>query len=371
MSGTPLKVLYLIGSFRQGGAEKNITQILSHADATCIAPEVACFEAGGAYVPVVERLGVPVHVLGVRAPLVGVRNLGPLLRLAALVRRRRIDILHSYLVAANIFAAVAAWLARVPHIASLRSANSRESPRLLRAHLWALRRARGVVAVSAEARRTYAGRGIDPDKITVIENGVEVVEAGETQAESRRYFDLPASGRIITSVANLGPEKDHATLLQAARSVIVRHPSAFFALAGTGPMQAEVEQQVKALRLEDHVRLLGHVRDVRRLLNATDIFCLTSLVEGMSNALLEAMAAGLPAVVTDAGSNARLVVDGETGRVVPVRDPRALAAALDPLVGSAALAAPMGQAARDRAVEEFSIERMIATLQGRYAGVVA
>ena len=365
-AGRKTRILYLIGSFRNGGAEKSMTQVLTHLDRSRFVPHAACFQPGGTYFPRVQALGIPLRIVGIRAPLYRPRNIVPVLGLARELRRQRVDLVHSYLVSANIVAILAGRLARVPVICSLRSIDSLKTRSLMAAHLWALRQACAITAVSDAAKKSYVDRGIPPTRITVLENGVEIPDARPSKKQSRDQFDLAPESLIVTTVATLVPEKDHATLIEAAHRLQGEIPGLLFVFAGAGKLEEGLRRKIRERNLEGTVRLLGHVEDVPAILNASDIFCLSSVVEGMSNALLEAMAWGLPAVVTDVGANAHLVRHEETGMVVSPGDVNGLAEAIGKLARNAEKRRLYGQRSVERARANYSVDVMIRRLQDFY-----
>jgi glycosyltransferase involved in cell wall biosynthesis len=169
----------------------------------------------------------------------------------------------------------------------------------------------------------------------------------------------------VTSVARFHPVKDHATLINAFATVARTRSDVDLMLAGDGELRENLERQVETLGLAGRVRFLGVRRDVPDVLMASDVFTLSSLSEASSLTLLEAMASGLPVVVTDVGGNPELVRRGVDGLLVPRRDPVALGAALLRLLNDPALSASMGRAASARVAEEFDLGKTI----DRYAAL--
>lgn len=368
-AGPKIRILYLIGSFRNGGAEKSLTQVLTHLDRSRFAPHAACFQPGGTYFPRIQELSIPLRVMGIRPPLYSARNILPILGLARDMRRQRIDLVHSYLVAANIVAVLAGRIAGVPVICGLRSIDALKKSSFMAAHLWALRQACAITAVSDAAKVSYVDRGISPARITVLENGVEIPTTRPSKALARDRFRLSAESLVVTTVATLVPEKDHATLIEAAHRLQGHIPGLLFVFAGAGKLEADLRQKIRARNLEDTVRLLGHVEDVPAILSASDIFCLPSIVEGMSNALLEAMAWGLPAVVTDVGANAHLIHHQETGMVVAPGDVNGMANAIGELARDAEKRRLYGRRSAERAHANYSVDMMIRQLQDFYLSI--
>jgi glycosyltransferase involved in cell wall biosynthesis len=172
----------------------------------------------------------------------------------------------------------------------------------------------------------------------------------------------------VGNVAALTDHKDHATLLEAAALVSARRPEARFVIVGDGERRAELEARARALGTAERVIFAGFRDDVDRLLPAFDVFCLSSHLEGLGTSLLDAMCFARPVVATAAGGIPEAVLDGVTGRVVPVRDVRALADALVEVLSHPERREAMGRAGRERFLERFTADAMVeATLRVLHA----
>lgn len=220
----------------------------------------------------------------------------------------------------------------------------------------ALRKARRVLAVSDAVARSAAGLNLG-ERLVVVPNGIATERfAGERRPD---FADPP----IVLTLARLSPQKDLPTLLEAAVAV----PGARFRIAGDGELRPEIERRIAERGLSERVTLLGRRDDTPELLADADLFCLSSIDEGLSLAILEAMAAGLPVVVTAVGGTPEAVVDGETGLLVPPRDPAALARALNAVLADPARARALGDAGRRRARTRFSRAAMVRATRAVYA----
>ena len=187
----------------------------------------------------------------------------------------------------------------------------------------------------------------------------------------RRSCGFPDGELVVLTVASLTPVKDHAGLLEAAARLRTQSAVPFRLLfVGEGALRSELERRVGELGLTRHVDMPGASDRVPDLLAAADVFVLPSHLEGMSNAILEAMASGLPVVAKAVGGNPELVVDGETGLLCRPGDPESMAAAIGRLLQDASLRRRMGEAARKRAVETFSIDAMLRNYADYYRRVV-
>ncbi|MHC4549816.1 MAG: glycosyltransferase [Planctomycetota bacterium] len=205
-------------------------------------------------------------------------------------------------------------------------------------------------------------------RITQIYNGVdtEVWRPGAEGAAVRAELGIPPDAFVAGIVARMDPIKDHATLLRAFAAVRARHPGARLLVVGDG----EEEERLRALACEG-IHFLGHREDVPRILRATDVFALSSLNEGISNTVLEAMATGLPVVATRVGGNPELVEEGVTGRLVASGDADGLADAIAAYAADRALVRAHGAAGRQAAISKFSIRQMVEAYEEVWSRVAA
>jgi glycosyltransferase involved in cell wall biosynthesis len=208
-------------------------------------------------------------------------------------------------------------------------------------------------AVAEQAAR----RGFPPERIAVVRNGMAIPAISRDGSTGERSGARPA--RVVGYVGRLATGKRVDDLIAAAALLRAQQPDLALLLVGDGPLRASLESRVAELALGDSVRFLGHRPDAAELMTRLDAFWLASASEGMSNSLMEAMAAGTPVVVSDIATNRDLVEDGVTGRVVPLGSPRAIADATAQLwqdpVGSAAMAA----AAVERIRRDFGVAAMV------------
>lgn len=192
--------------------------------------------------------------------------------------------------------------------------------------------------------------GVPPDRVRTIRNGVDVSAIPVTPSP----LASPPGVRLL-AVGAISPEKSFETLVDAL--ALLGNPGATLTILGEGAGRTTLEARIRAVELAGRVRLPGHEADLRPYLAGSDIYVQSSVREGLSNALLAAMAAGLPVVATDVGGTREAVAEGETGLLVPPRDPSALAAAIRRLAASPEEARRMGAGGRRRVETEFPAER--------------
>lgn len=216
-----------------------------------------------------------------------------------------------------------------------------------------------VVAVSRAIASVLQRDGLPAERIRLVYEGVPARPPQPGGAEALRALGVPRAAEVVGNVAALTGHKDHATLLEAAALLVPRRPEARLVIVGDGDRRAGLEAQARRLGLADRVFFAGFREDVDRLLPAFDVFCLSSHLEGLGTSLLDAMCFARPLVATAAGGIPEAVVDGVTGRLVPPRDPRALADALLDVLSDPEQREAMGRAGRERFLERFTADRMV------------
>lgn len=287
-----------------------------------------------------------------------------LVRLSSYMRRVRPDIVHTHAFRADLWAGLAAQAAGVPlFVSSIRNHEwdcfRTEYPLpiarcAMAASKLATSLADVLIAVSEGVREHLISvQKVSADKIRVIPNGVDLERFTRPRAHPstiRRELNLPPDADIVGTLAVFKPRKGLSYLLDAARTVLVRHEHVHFLLAGDGPERATLERQIQQFGLGGHVHLLGHRQDALALLDSFDVYVLPSLFEGFPRSVLEAMALGKPVVATDIGGSREAVTHEVSGLVVPPKDSAQLAGAICRLIESPTLRKYMGEAGR-QAVE--------------------
>ncbi|GAA3923211.1 glycosyltransferase [Luteimonas lutimaris] len=228
-----------------------------------------------------------------------------------------------------------------------------------------------VVAPSQQILGELArSEALEAGRMLWIPNGVDTQRfhprPPPARAAIRQSLSLQADALVFGCVARLTPEKRHVDLVDAFARMHATFPQARLVLLGDGPLQGEIEARVVSLGVAGAVRMTGMRPDVEAILPALDVGMLVSSTEGMSNAILEMMASGLPMIATDVGGNRSLVASGATGLLVPARAPGRLAEAMLALAADPALRHRMGEAARQRVEREFSLAAMVRAFDQAY-----
>jgi len=225
---------------------------------------------------------------------------------------------------------------------------------------WKYRQVTCFIAASRAIAEMLAEDGIDQARIVTIHEGIDVERVQQApRANIHQEFWLPAGVPVVGNIAALVAHKGQKHLIDAAALVLRQVPDAHFLIFGEGELRASLERQVKELHLEKHVLLPGFRTDVLSLLKAFDVFVMSSVTEGLGTSLLDAMAAARPIVATRAGGIPEVVIDEETGLLVPIRDHERLAGAIVRLLKDRDLRERLALAALDRVRAEFSVNRMV------------
>lgn len=245
--------------------------------------------------------------------------------------------------------------------------------RCIRRLVHAVALADAFIANSHELREELIAAGFPPKRITRIPNGVDVDRFSPNpdarSTEGRRHLGLPL-GPLLVFAGRLDPQKGLQTLIEVMRSPSMEASGVHLLLLGEGPQRAELEAAVRSSGLSARVLLRGLVDNVAPYLRASDVFVFPSVGEGMPNALLEAMATGLPCVASAIGGCRDVITDRQTGLLVPPGDAPALQGALEEVLRSPALREALGAAARKEATARFSLERMVDQYEACYQAVM-
>jgi glycosyltransferase involved in cell wall biosynthesis len=364
-----------------GGAQKHLLEVFRRLDRRRFTPLLCCLvtDRPGAtdLLGAVRDLDVP--VLDARVPdganaLARPATVRQMLRIGREARRAGVRVVHSYLFHGNWFGTITARLARVP-VAVVSKRNVDVYPRAR--DRWACRivnrMADCVTAVAhGVAEHVARAEGCPRDKIVVIPNGIDV-RADDARPAAPRPADLgrPSDHVIVGTIGRLVWYKGHTELLDAMARVRREHPAARLAIVGDGPLGERLRQHAAGLALDGSVRFLGAIPDASRLLRHFDLFVLPSRWEGMSNGLLEAMAAERPIIATAVGGNPELIEDGVSGLLVPSEDPEALAAAILRLLRDPDLAGRLARAGRARVEARYTLDTTVRSLEALYERLLA
>jgi glycosyltransferase involved in cell wall biosynthesis len=356
-------VLQVVLSLTPGGTERLVLEICRRT-----APEfrstVCCLDDEGAWAAELRNDGVEVIALR-REP--GFRP-GVGRRIAQVAADRGIRLAHCHQYSPFVYGRIAAW--RTPALKLIYTEHGRlsDAPPSWKRRMVnpVLSRFDGTaVAVSHELRDYMIEARFAGERLQVIHNGIDPgrLPTPDERAAARRHLGLDGSRFVAMTVARLDPVKDLVGMLDAFARVRVHVPDAKLVVVGDGPERQRIEQRAAKADLKGSIVMTGYRADVRALLPAADLYASSSISEGVSITILEAMAAGLPVVATAVGGTPEVLRNGAGGTLVPARAPEKLAAAILALAKDPGRRATLGADARQRLETAFTIDRMV----GEYA----
>ncbi len=365
----PIKIMHVIHSLDIGGLENGVVNLINTMDRNRFAHAICCISQSGRNAEKLNGQDVSIYEMrkGERSEL-----LLPL-KLARLFKKNQIDIVHTRNWGA-VDGIIGAILARIPIIIhgehgrdmtdSDGSNKKRNFIRKLSSYF-----VFHYITVSNDLREwliTFVG--INEKKIQTIYNGVDTIKFNPgNKYHIREEYGYNSEDIIIGTVGRLDRVKDQQLLIRAFAQLKSKYHNITLLIIGNGPCRESLENLARDLGIKQNVSFLGMRSDVPELLKLMDIFVLPSIFEGISNTILEAMAMGLPVIATNVGGNSDLVVDGETGTLVPVEDVSALATAMERYILDRVTMDRHGTAGRKRAIDEFGLNRMVAQYEDMYA----
>jgi glycosyltransferase involved in cell wall biosynthesis len=363
-----MNVLYVIEG-DGGGAATHVLKLAEGLSEMGVSARIA-FMCEGPSVRQAGKLGLRYSVVKKTMSL----DIRPVLGLLSILEKHDVDIIHSHTIRGNFYARMAVLLYRRPlkclttvhsHIVDELKGKGTFGPwdwLLWKREKLAWSKVDHFICVSDGLRRRLLSNGVPDERMSVVVNGVEVPDltAREKHRESvREELSLQDDEILVTTVGRLVPVKNHILFLQAARDV-VKAKKVTFLIVGDGVLFHALKTKTKAWNLADSVFFTGWRNDVDRILCATDIYVITSVVEGLNLSVLEAMACGVPIVGTDVRGISDIVVDKENGFLAPLNDVNALANAILTLADNRELSERMGRNGRQLVEQRYSVQTMVA-----------
>ncbi len=380
MASSRPRVVHLITRLELGGAQQNTLFCAEHHDRARFSVGLWAGEGGILDAKARAIAGADVRLLPwLVHPIAPARDTFAVLRLASMLRD--VDLLHTHSSKAGILGRAAARLAGSPAVVhtvhgwSFNDVQRKATRRLyVTAERAAARATDRIVCVSRSDREKGLACGIGRlSQYRIVRSGIEPSRYAAPPGARERLrvaMGFAPGDVVVGSIANFKPQKGPLDFVEAARQAHVRDPRLRFFIAGDGELRRSVERALARAGLGELFRLLGWRDDIPDLLAAMDIFLLTSLFEGLPRAVLQAMAGSVAVIATDTGGVAEIVVDGETGFLVPPAAPGAAADALVRLAADGATRRRFAAAARSRLGAEFDIHRMVRDLEDLYDEVL-
>lgn len=365
MAATP-RVLQVVLQLDPGGTERLVVEIVTRLHSR-YPMTVCCLDEPGQWASRVTALGVEVVALHRRPGF----HPGLARDLARVARRHDSTVLHCHHYSPFVYGRMASLLVPGSRVVFTEHGRLSDAPPSPKRRLATRVLAAGVshlYAVSHDLRRHLLAEGF-PERMAVVWNGIQVGPApgAAERAAARAVLGVDEGLRVIGSVGRLDPVKGFDTLIRAFAAAYRRDPGLRLVILGEGPERAALAEVIAAEQVDDVARLLGHREDVRALLPGLDVYANSSITEGISLTILEAMAAERPVVVTAVGGNPEIVTEGVSGLLRAARDVGGLAEALTELSCNPALAGRLAAAGRARVLAEFTLDQMVE----RYAAIYA
>ena len=369
MVARKINILQLVNGFGVGGGEIGLLQLIKLLNKDKYHQVICAVGQGGPLQKDFEATGFRVEVFNKKFSF----DFTLISKVANLMREENIDIVMTTLFYADVIGAFAARRAGVPIDISWECVSHPYKFRHMFTYRRALKTIDMVVAVSDAIRNeVIAKRGAPPEKMQTIHYGVDIQKYKISDGKAKRAELGVGDDEILFGVnARMTVQKGHVYLVEAAKEVVQRYPRVKFALAGDGPLRGTIENQINEAGLQQHFLFLGFRKDIVELLNAYDMFILPSLWEGLPNVVLEAMSCGKGVIATAVDGTVEAVNDGETGLLVPSKNPKALAQALLKVLDNPDLIKSMGEKSRARIEAEFTIEKEVEKFEHLYDSLFA
>ena len=350
-------VLHLSTSSGPGGAERMISTLTAALNQGQLRIIVGLFRSGWLQTEC-EARGVKTCVM----PLAGRFNLQWFRACLRLLRKEQVALIHAHEFSAILCGWIVAMLAGVPFVATVHGKNYFWEKLRRRVVYRLVSRHGTLIAVSKDLKQFICDKvGIPEKRVEVIYNGVTPAQTIADEEIQKCKAELEVSGcyPLLGVVGSLYPVKGHRFLLEAMPEILRRWPNARLLVIGRGELEVALKEQVAQLAIDANVHFLGMRQDVPRLLSILDVFVLPSLSEGLSLALLEAMASGKPVVATRVGGNPELIDHGRTGFLIQPEDEKDLAANLLNLLSDPEMMQQFGRQASERVQQHFSMGQMV------------
>jgi glycosyltransferase involved in cell wall biosynthesis len=354
---TKLSVLQLIPTLDRSGAEKQMVMLAKNLPRDRFRVEVAALTRSGPLEVELKAAGIPVTVIGKRLK----QDPFALARLVRFLKAGRFDVLHTWIFAASTYGRVASWMAGVPVVVVSEMA----------VDLWKGWFQRFVdrrlatwcdhlVGNSHAVVEFYRRLGVPDEKLAMVYSGIEEIELPVVDCRAiRASFGFEPEAPVVLFAGRLAEQKRVDDLLKALDLLQHVQPGVCTLVAGDGPLRDRLQETARAYHLDGQVRFLGHREDVPALLAVADLLVLPSAYEGLPNVVLEAMCFRKPVVATAAPGTTEVVVDGQTGLLVPVGDVTGLTRAIRDIIRDPAMARRLGEAGHTRAAVHFSARAMV------------
>ena len=362
------KILHVVLSMTVGGAERLVYDMVRHPNFADNRPIICCLDSLGELGGELQNQGFKVYCKQRHAGLDW--QVIPWLR--RIIVAEQVDIVHAHQYTPLFYAVPAALLASRKKVVYTEHGRFYPDRKSWKRTLFKPLLARGVSHLVAISKATAGAMAeydnLPLDRIKIIHNGIDSSRMRPTfdKAAKRQELGLDNSSRILVTAARLNTIKNIPMMLRGFKLVVERIPDLYLLIAGQGEEEANLQALAKELAIDGRVKFIGLRFDLAEIYQLAEIFLLTSFSEGISITLLEAMAGGIPAVVTDVGGNPEVVIDGQTGFLVPLGNDALFAERILTLLSSRKTAELMATQSLQRVKEAFSVEGMLQAYQQLY-----
>jgi len=376
-----MKIVYLTTSLGMGGGQVMLYDLLSKIDRDRFEPTVISLIDKGVFGEQIEQLGIPVHSVGM---LVGKPSISSAKRIIELIKQAQPDLIQGWMYHGNLAAQFFNFISRqktpvlwsIHHSLHDLSSEKTLTQAIVRFGSWSSKYVSKVAYVSEKSKDQHQEIGYAHNNSCVVPNGFNIAKyqpSAQVRQKFRQELGISDDTFLIGSLARYHPMKDHANLLKAAKVLLTQSPNTKFVLIGTNVdnQNSALTDLIEELGIGENVHLLGQRRDIPEITPALDILTSSSAYgEAFPLVIGEAMACGIPCVVTDIGDSGWIV--GDTGKAVPPKDPNALAQAWQEMINlEPAARAQKSQAARNRIVEKFALDSIVKEYETIYRSVVS
>lgn len=349
-----MNIIHIVNSLECGGLENFAIDLSLAQQKIGHTVHICCLEIAGNLAPKALKNNTQVHVLNIKPGL----DLKCIWRLIKLFRREQADVIHTHNMKPLLHGSIAGKIAGIKSIIHTKHGQSDENTYPF---IWNINHK--IIAISEDARACLLKYNkVDIKKTSVIPNGIPVnsfAESSEhTVNEVKEELNIPRDHKVIGIVARLAIEKDHSTLLKCFSIIIAQTAKIELVIVGDGPLINTLKEEADNLGISERTHFLGFRSDISRLISAFDVFALSSISEGMSLTLLEAMAAKKPIVATNVGGNPEVVLDEVSGLIVEAQNPKEMASSLMRVLQDSDFATNLGKQGFERVNNHFSVEEM-------------
>lgn len=360
-----INVIHILQSLEIGGMENGVVNLLNGLSRESFTPLLCCLEKEG---PLRVRLSNDIKLFNLNQKE-GLHPLLPL-RLAKIIQQENVQIVHTHNFGTAIYGIIGGRLARVPVIIhGEHGMIAQEKPRRRIIAKYLYKKADAIISVSEDLKKILVNNiGIKSENIETILNGVDIgrFSVNSDLSKVREELGILPTDLVVGTVGRMVPIKNQASLIRSFSEVLKHIPGAKLLLIGDGPLRSKLEEIALSIVAKSSIVFAGQRDDVDKVLKIMHIFVLPSLSEGMSNVILEAMAAGLPVIASNVGDNNKLVKNNDTGKILDSLDIQDISNAIIDLLSNKEKAKKMGARGKEYVVQHYSLDKMVKEYEEMY-----